>query len=131
MDIQEKHLLVGDELLVAVFESFPKEKRLRIKKESSVMKAFYLASKNPAYTEFFANYPFDKDGVMPWSKAIGDGYTILDTTLLIDDDHTHGLALSPGITLRFNAHIKPKLSPKQRSLLEALSREVRTHLLLE
>lgn len=120
------YTLIGDELLVAVLGKFPRGKRLPLK--SDIMTAFHRASKNPAYAELFKNYPFDEDGVAPYSKEVADGLFSLSAVQLIDES-SKSLWVSIGVEMRFNLHIRSKLQKEQLKLLKELSKEIKQQML--
>lgn len=126
MKTQQSYVLIGDELLVAVFNEFPIGKRLHLKND--IMLAFYRASKDSAYAELFENYRFDEDGAFPYSQEIGEGLEILEGLCLLSTIHSN-LCISKGVEIRFKEHINPKLNERQRGLLQKLSDKIRQHLL--
>ena len=126
MKAQQSYVLIGDELLIAVFNKFPKGKSLHLKND--IMLAFYKASKKPAYAELFENYRFDEDGAFPYSQEIGEGLEILEGLCLLSTIHSN-LCISKGVEIRFNKSINPRLNEKQRELLQNLSDEIKQHLL--
>jgi hypothetical protein len=122
---------IGDELLVAVFNSFPKKKPLKFKDESYIMQAFYKASKKNKYSSLFRNYSFDRDGITPYSREIAEGINILhQTSMLGKMNPTFSFHfISSGVEIRFKRFIEPKLTVGQKKLLGELSKEIKSSLI--
>lgn len=123
--MEEPYTLVGDELLVAIFNSFPKAQELQLKKE--LIPALYSVWKKhrPKYDQLFSGYGFDTDGARVTSESIEEGLDGLERSELIRFQSVPPRCfVSSGISLRFRTHIEAKLSAEQKSLIEDLSCEV-------
>lgn len=128
MKTQNPYFLIGDELLIAVFNEWPKQKVLYYK--GDYMLPFYKASKKPEYAELFQNYKFDEDGASPYSKEIADGFFIMETChLKCSFPETSNWYFSKGVEIGFNKYINPRLNEEQRQLIKKLSAEIQQDLL--
>ena len=124
-------LLVGDELLVAVLSEFPPDAKLNLD-EAIITDAFYKVrlNGNQKYDELFANYSFDEDGVVPYSSEISEGLRNLRQTALVEKFNPTFTyyQLSPGIKIRFQKFIAPRLTDKQIALIKSLSEDMKKEL---
>ena len=122
---------IGDELLVAVFNSFPKKRPLRFKDESYIMRAFYKASRKSKYSSLFRNYYFDNDGITPYSREIAEGINILHQTSMLGkmNPSFSSHIISIGVEIRYKRFIEPKLSESQKKILGELSKEIKSSLI--
>lgn len=128
MEEKNYYSLIGDELLVAIFNEFPKETGMIFKKD--VMLALYQASKNHAYAELFENYKFNEDGAFPYSKEVGEGISDMkNINVVYSTSIPNRWQFSKSIELRFNKYISPRLSDEQKQLIKNLSGEIKLFLL--
>lgn len=132
MKTAEKYTLGGDELLIAVFHHFPKNKFLDIGSDTMIMLVLAKAERKDSYKEFFKAYPFDRDGLNPHCKELATGLEQLRAVGLVSRRSIDmgRYWFSAGIDIRFEKFIKPKLSPTEEKLLRELAGEVKASLLL-
>lgn len=128
METTAPFVLIGDELLTAVFHYFPKNVGKHFKE--SYMKAFYQTSKNPEFAELFQNYHFDEDGAFPYSKEFEEGmYNLTLSQLVYQGAGINTYQFSEGVSIRFEKYINPRLNENQRKLIKKLSDEIKEILL--
>ena len=118
--ITPPYSLVGDELLVSVLKEFPKNTAF-FKSEEDLMLAFYEASLKPGYKTLLKNYPFDKNGAIPYSRDISEGLDTLITTGILNYLQFQGYLISKAADIRFEKFIAPKLNKSQKKKIKDLS----------
>ena len=123
----EQYTLIGDELLIVCFNSFPKNQLLSID-EDKVTDALYKMSSDIRFTELFSKYHFDTDGLFPFSKEVDDGFFALIASQLIAWVN-HEFIITKGLEFRFQKFIQPMLSQKQDELIQIFSEEMEQLLL--
>jgi len=119
--------LIGNDLPTAVFAHFPLDTKLYLK--GDIMPAFYQASKNPAYREFFANYPFDTDGAVPYSRSIREGISTLCALDMMNTTYSSSFEIYKSVEISFRKFISPRLDERQNALLKQLAEEMKKELL--
>ncbi|MBI2004482.1 hypothetical protein HYS72_03395 [Candidatus Pacearchaeota archaeon] len=123
----QEYILVGDELLVCVLNKFPKNPFL-FESEDDLSLAFYKASLKSKYQNLFKNYPFDKNGVMPYSKKLGEGIDTLRKSHILNYVQFRGYQISRGIDFRFDKFIAGKLNDNQKKKIKNLSNYLKQEL---
>lgn len=116
----------GDELLISVFNYFPKEKPISFYDETNIMSTLFEFSFKPKYKDFFENYQFDEDGVYPYSFEIADSLNSLHQTMLLGKLNPSFTKhqLSKGIEIRYEKYVKPKYSDEQIEAIKQLAKEL-------
>jgi hypothetical protein len=126
MITKEKHTLTGDELLVAILAHFPKDTTLGFDNTSRTMIVLYKMSKKLKYAKLFEKYPFDTDGVTPYSPELGNAIVALEAcSLLLKTDLLYSrYQRTTGIDIRFEWEIKPKLHEIERQKIKNLAEDI-------
>jgi len=116
------HKLIGDELLVGIFNEFPVNKPFTMK--GNIHELLADARENHRFKDLLTNYSFDPNGQMVWSPEICDAMTNLQLCRLITC-YKSSYYITEGMRIRFEKFIQLKLTEQQCHELQTMAKLIK------